>query len=281
MSLIPMPVPILAGLNVSAVYERRYTTVDDVTHDEDHLHDFYELYVNLCGDVSFLVENRLYPIRKGDIIITRPNEIHRCIYHSDCIHEHFCIWFRGGTLSPAALDECFGDNTLVMLSEEDRAVLIDSCFGLFRNQREKGAAGIRAAKDFFVILDLIGSGKQGGMQMQNLPSSFTEVVDFILLHYAEPTCSVERICEEFFISKSTLLRRFRQYFQTTPSAYIESRRLSEAKKLLLAGQSVQNVCFMSGFSDCSYFILRFRKKFGMTPYRYQKDYMEPVSDIGG
>jgi len=282
MSLTPPPTPLLPGnsaLCASIRYERRFTTPDDVTHDEDHIHDFYEIYVNLCGDVSFLVENNLYAIRMGDVIITRPNELHRCIYHSACIHEHFCIWFRGLPMTGTQLEECLGKNTLYVFSSEDRESLIDCCFGLYKAQGKDVPLCLHATKNFFGILDIICNRKQGGIQAQNLPVRFSEIVDFISLHYAEPTCSVELICDRFFISKSTLLRRFRQYFQTSPSAYIESKRFSEAKKLLIAGHSVQDVCYKSGFSDCSYFILRFRKKFGLTPYKYQKEFMEPVSDL--
>ena len=39
-----------------------------------HVHEECEIYINLSGDVSFMVENRLYPVSYGNIIITRPFE---------------------------------------------------------------------------------------------------------------------------------------------------------------------------------------------------------------
>ncbi|MBE6541964.1 MAG: AraC family transcriptional regulator [Ruminococcaceae bacterium] len=282
MSQTPIPtvlLPNLGAINLAIRYERRFTTLNDVTHDEDHIHHFYEIYVNLKGDVSFLVENNLYSINRGDIIVTKPNELHRCIYHNDCIHEHFCIWFRSAPNSPSVFEDCLDQSTLVVLSDEDKEAFINQCFSLYKNHGKEGVYQIHAAKSYFNIIDSICNNRHRAMQTQNLPGRFSEIVDYILLHYSETTCSVDSICEEFFISKSTLLRRFRQYFQTTPSAYIESKRFSEAKKLLVAGHSVQNACYASGFTDCSYFIMRFRKKFGMTPYKYQKEFMDPVSAI--
>ena len=128
----------------------------------------------------------------------------------------------------------------------------------------------RAAGHLFGVLDLICHSRRGEAAPSALPPSFSGIVDYVTAHYFEPTCTVAELCRRFYISKSTLCRRFRRYFQTTPSDYIESRRLSEAKKQLLAGQSVQDACFGCGFSECSYFILRFRKKFGVTPYQFQK-----------
>ena len=58
-----------------------------------HIHDECEIYVNLRGDLSFIVENNIYPIKPGDIIITRPHEYHHCVYHSNKLHRHFWILF--------------------------------------------------------------------------------------------------------------------------------------------------------------------------------------------
>ncbi len=254
-------------------YENKFTTMDDVTHDEEHIHDFYEIYINLRGDVSFLVEDGLYSIARGDMIITRPNEIHRCIYHSDCVHEHFCVWIKDFPLATRMLSRVCEKSSLLILSEEEKQRLIDLCFDFYQSHNRGEPLCFRAAGSFFAILDLICNNRKHAAAAQSLPASFSDIVEYISKHYFEPSCTVSLICDNFYISKSTLCRRFRGYFQTTPSDYIESKRFSEAKKLLRSGQSVQDACFNSGFSDCSYFIMRFRKKFGVTPYKYQKDFI--------
>lgn len=251
-------------------YEKRYTPMEDATHDGEHIHDFYEIYVNISGEVAFLVEDTLYPISRGDAVVTRPNEVHKCIYREAGIHEHFCIWLDALPTASERLTEEFGKQTLVVLGEEEKGRLIDLCFSLYRAGQGDELLAFRMAGHLFGVLDLICHSRRREPAASELPLSFSEIVDYITAHYFEPSCTVAELCRRFYISKSTLCRRFRRYFQTTPSDYIESRRLSEAKKQLLAGQSVQDACFFCGFSDCSYFILRFRKKFGVTPYQFQK-----------
>ena len=259
------------GIHLDVLYEKRFTTMNDITHDEQHIHDFYELYVNLSGDVSFLVENNVYPIHRGDMILTSPNEIHRCIYHNDCVHEHFCIWMKELPCSSSLLKSEFDSNKLVILSEKNKQNLIDHCFALYKSHNGSETLRFRALSSFTGILDLICNHRQNASASQEqLPESFSKIVDYIICNYMDPSCNVTTLCREFYISKSTLCRKFQQYFQMTPSDYIESKRFSEAKKLLSAGVSVQDTCAGSGFSDCSYFIMRFRKKFGVTPYKYQK-----------
>ena len=259
------------AIGTEITYEKRFTTLDDVTHDEDHIHDFYEIYVNISGDVSFLVEDQLYAVSHGDVIVSAPNEIHRCIYHSDCTHEHFCIWIKDLPFAGEGNAERFAKNKRVVLSDEEKALLIEHCHAFYKSRGGAAKYAYRAVQSFFGILDLIVTHKTEGDNALPLPEGFLEIVEYISAQFTEPACTVSSISDAFYMSKSTLCRHFRRYFQTTPSDYIESKRFSEAKKLLANGQSVQSVCLSSGFSDCSYFIMRFRKKFGITPYRYQKE----------
>ncbi len=257
---------------LEAKYEKRYTVKNDITHDPDHIHDFYEIYINLSGDVSFLVQDRLYPIAEGDIILTAPHELHRCIYHSDCVHEHFCIWIKDFSFAKAPPD--IGSRHHISLSEDEKLQLISYCFALCEHLKRQEPHSFAVLQSFYGILHLIFSSEKSNSTASKLPGPLADIIDYITEHYAEPTCTVSALCEQFYISKSTLCRYFRNHFQTTPSEYIESKRFSEAKKLLWAGASVQAACFGSGFSSCSYFIHRFRQKFGTTPLRYQKEAKE-------
>ncbi len=275
MIYLPTLQPLLAQADqiyTEITYDKRFTQVGDVTRDEDHIHDFFEIYLNLSGDVSFLVEDHLYPIGRGDIIVTAPNEIHRCLYHSNCLHEHFCIWIRALPFATDPLRAQFEKNKLLVLPDEEKERMIEACFAFYRSRSEQSPHPFAAAKSFFEILELLCLDRHDPIEAQSLPSDFSEIIQYISRHFTEPSCTIAHICDTFYLSKSTICRRFRQYFQTTPSDYIEAKRFSEAKKLLSAGQSVQNACLNSGFSDCSYFIMRFRKKFGVTPYKYQKEF---------
>ena len=65
-----------------------------------HVHSQCEVYINLSGDVSFVVENSIYPISPGSVIITRPFEYHHCIYHKNVEHKHFWILFSSDGNEP-------------------------------------------------------------------------------------------------------------------------------------------------------------------------------------
>ena len=45
-------------------------------HSTPHYHPFSELMFILNGTGTFLLDNRVYPIKRGDLIIVNPNVIH-------------------------------------------------------------------------------------------------------------------------------------------------------------------------------------------------------------
>lgn len=49
----------------------RYRYMDEV---ELHHHDFYEIYMLLRGSVSYTVENRIFHMRAGDLMLISPLE---------------------------------------------------------------------------------------------------------------------------------------------------------------------------------------------------------------
>lgn len=236
--------------------------------DISHIHDVCEIYLNLSGNVSFVVENKVYPVERGDMIITRPDEIHHCVYRSDGVSEHFCLWLDGAPKSilGAFYDRQSGDKNLISLPEELKENVIECFFSLEKQGENLSAEGLNA---LFGILSAIDKNRGVYKSQNTIPALLLKVTDYIDRNFAED-CSIEYICKRFFVSRSTLCRLFRSSLSTTPSKYVTSRRLSEAKKMLKLGLSVSDVCFSCGFSDYSHFIALFKSRFGITPMKYSR-----------
>ena len=64
---------------------------DRATLSPPHIHNCIEIFFNVSGDASFLVNNRLYPLLYGDAILSRPSDVHVCLFNKSHIHEHFCL----------------------------------------------------------------------------------------------------------------------------------------------------------------------------------------------
>ena len=84
---------------------------------------------------------------------------------------------------------------------------------------------------------------------------------------------VEDICREFFISKNSLYRLFKEEFGVTANEFILQKRLALAKELLTQNDSlsITEIAALCGFSDYNYFIRVFKKAVGTTPLKFKKD----------
>jgi len=236
--------------------------------EQPHIHDSYEIYVNVSDDVTFLVNNTLYPVRNGDIIITRPGDVHLCVYKCNQVHECFCLWINCPDDSPLLSFANREDFTnYIHFPSETRTELLRLLY-LLKDAEISQQEPARTSY-IFRILTLLSEGKQTLPKGPILPESVQEVLDCIHSNFTQIHC-IEDIVSATHISGSTLNRWFRNYLQLSPYKYVEALKLSFAQKLLLEGHSVTEAADRSGFTDCSRFIAIFKNKFGMTPLKYKK-----------
>jgi len=233
-----------------------------------HVHAECEIYVNLGGDVSFMVEDQLYPIRYGNIVITRPYEYHHCIYHKKMPHPHFWILFSGSQ-NQRILDLFFGRqkgrNNLFSLGKEQTQELIGLCHTLCETPHSE----IDKYFCFFKMLRLLEDAKEVSGEGERDGNDVATVLHAIHQNYAA-RLSVRELAEEAHISVSTLERWFAENLRMTPSVYIKKIRLANAARFLSNGYSVTETAEQCGFSDVSAMISLFKQQYGMTPLQYKK-----------
>ena len=102
-----------------------------------------------------------------------------------------------------------------------------------------------------------------------IPNDVKIALDFMYENISFPITMAD-VAAAAHVSLNTLERHFLSAIQATPSEFLKQRRLSKAQEWLKKGASVNEACQACGFSDCSHFIVLFKKQFGMTPLQYKK-----------
>ncbi len=238
--------------------------------DDSHIHSLCEIYVNLSGDVVFEVENHLYPVSRGSVILTRPFEYHHCIYRSDKRHEHYCLFFaaqENADFLTAFFNREKGQHNLVQLDEPMLTVLCGLLDGLAQPQASPLSQRIR----FLQVLDIIEQQMQAtcASHALSLPPDVAQALQYMDAHLTE-SISVAMLSAQCNVSVNTLERHFRTALGITPLALLRQKRLVVSAQFLRAGCSVTQAAQNSGFEDYSHYIQLFRKQFGVTPMQYQK-----------
>lgn len=249
-----------------------HSTTNKSTHTYQinlHSHKEWEIYINLSGDVSFLVNDNLYPLSRGDIIIAKPNEQHHCVYHSNKTHSLF--WILIDSTTNTHLDNFPFDSNIpnfISLPDNLKDELINICTKL-NNTNETKYDQILL---FFKLIDLIKSnGNINKTDRQNTPQDLKQMLRYIDDHINEPIL-VKDISNALYLSESTIIRRFREYVKMSPLEFIKKKKLVLAAELLKNGNSVLSAGESVGYNDNSYFIEIFKKQYAITPNQYKKLY---------
>lgn len=253
-------------------FQIKYTETDRKSHTYEiglHTHNEFELYINLSGDVSFLVENNLYDLSRGDVIIARPGEHHHCVYRSDAPHKLFWILFDC-TKNNAILDflkDGFCEN-YISPQDELREELLELCFELHKGS----LTDEEKIYTFCRIFAIFKKSKSAAPKQQSmLPHELCKIIDYIDSHIYEEI-TITGVSKALYISSSTLERRFKEVLDMTPLEYIRKKKLILAAEMLQHGESVLTAGTSVGYNDSSYFIELFKRYYGITPYQYKKNH---------
>lgn len=86
---------------------------------------------------------------------------------------------------------------------------------------------------------------------------------------------VTALCQELHISKTALNTKLKNITGRSPREFIEDIRLRHAAQMLLdSNKLVSEISDELGFSSYRYFIIRFKKHFGVTPSQFNSDVLE-------
>lgn len=235
---------------------------------DDHIHNECEIYVNLSGDVAFAVEDSVYPVLPGSVIITRPLEYHRCIYRSDKLHRHFWILFSSNgneRLFDIFFNRKAGERNMLIPSAEH----VDELFSICRSLTEGNNGELGKYTLFFRLIEILGGATAAGKVGSTDNGCLIKSIGLINSGLSQ-NITVSYLAGECNVSVNTLERHFKHELNISPHEYIKKKRLLNAARLLCDGHSVTEAADLSGFSDCSKFISFFKKTYGITPLQYKK-----------
>ena len=113
----------------------------------------------------------------------------------------------------------------------------------------------------------------GKGELKKHDSDWLERVNSIITrNFTNDKFSVDMLAAEMALSRSNLRRKLKGVTGLSPIDYIRLVRLKSAALLLKEGKHrVNEVCYMVGFQNHSYFARCFQKQFGMLPKDYMKD----------
>lgn len=248
-------------------------------HVPNHRHDSYTevMYIG-SGEDTFYIDNKKYTAREGDIIIFNRGLHHEEFYNSDSsIETFYCgmgnvsiegfneMWITPHYIEPVFNALSYGDRIKNLMAE----LYYEGCT---RTTGYNHICNNLLANLVVLIIRIINE------QFSILrPSSNTNPLLLLtkkIKEYINSNClrsiSLEELANEFHVSLYYLSHVFKKETGSTPMQYHISRRMDEAKRLLLTTEmSVQEIAIRIGYENPNHFYLPFKKATGNSPEKYR------------
>ena len=259
----------LSSIKYSLTYTNSVIDPNKDRIDPPHIHGSVEIFLNVCGKKSFWVDNKLYELHDGDVIVALPNEIHVCVFEKPVRQKYFCLWINSED-NDALIKNFSGNFTSRLFTfGKDKDEITELFYTLYSSSYSDKNELTRSCALFRILTIIANAGNEKTERIVDLPVTLVDILKYIDDNYQEIE-SVSEVAKRFFISVPTLNRLFEKYVHITPHKFIESKKLAYAATLLSDGASVTYAGEAAGFSDCSHFILKFKEKFGVTPKKIKQ-----------
>ena len=245
-----------------------------------HYHDGYEIFVFLNGSVNYYIEQKCYHLKRGDIVIIRPNEFHRGICTNPGVYERIVMNMRSSFFDKiknpiADLGYCFwsrehGCDNVAHLNEHDLHRLIMLSYELKQSyESNKDEQKYIMYSSLIELLSLVNrtfiqQTSSSSKPDNHMPALVEEAMAYIEENLTD-VITHEDIANHLYHNSTYINRLFKDATGLTMTQYIIHKRLSLATNYLAEGKKPYEACALSGFNDYTNFCRTFSKNVGCSP----------------
>ncbi|WEG10949.1 AraC family transcriptional regulator [Pullulanibacillus sp. KACC 23026] len=255
---------------------------DSPVNIDTHIHDRYELFYFISGDLTYYIEGQAYHLKPNDLILTNSRELHRIIFHSKAIYERSFLQFKPEYITAYQTSDY---NLLANLEKRERGYfnripakeVIEAGISQLWKQIEKASLEATPEREILVktyfiqmLIKINNSLSKSNHLLSDHPH-YDKKMDAIIDHLNKnlyEKITLDSLERQFFVNKYYICHLFKLSTGFTVVEYITYKRIVKAMELLTSGQKALDVAHAVGFSDYSTFYKAFKKISGSSPKQY-------------
>lgn len=247
-----LPIILSAGLFDSN------TRFADLTVTHPRTVNAYELEYFFESGGTAVIDDRTYPIKRGNVLFAKPGAIRYSHLPFTCKFLHF-------TATDPILLSVLESLPPVFPVSDPKKVEESICQIIALFYSVHPFDNLRAQAELICLLHQLGCHTDEVAGTVNLAQRF------ISENFQTPL-TTESIAQACGVSNSYLHKLFKTLLNTTPGAYLLSCRISAARDLLAnTSLPMGEVAFRCGFNSQSYFSDCFKRNVGQSPLEFRKN----------
>lgn len=268
---------------LSEDFEIYYYNDRNLPQGKIHMHGYHEFYFFLEGNVSIRIEDQMWELRPGDIVLIPPKTYHQAVIHdSGRPYRRFVLWISEEYCNQ--LRELSEDYLYFMKHVSDTGEYIihndviafntiqAKVFGLLEEiHGQRFGKNVRIAlgiNGLIIHLNRIMYDQRHIKYSEDGNNLYQNLIYYIEEHLEE-VLTLDVIANEFFVSKYHISHIFKDNMGISVHQYILKKRLFACKEALLGNANISEVYQSFGFKDYSSFYRAFKKEFGVSPKEFK------------
>lgn len=256
----------------------------DVDIDYYHSHDHLELAYVLSGVGKYRINDEIYDVKEGDLLIINPGVMHEALpVEAECeATTEFFVGFSDVQLPdyPYNYLPLPGGGHIMHTTGGFRQKIARLCAAMEAESEVCREGRYLMLKTYLMQMILLIIREQcetistaGSYAFKTVNKNYVvdKIVTYFEEHYSEKI-SLDQIAENLYLSPFYISKIFKSEIGDTPIHYLINIRLEKAKSLLETDKesSIQEIAAMVGYDDAYHFSKLFKKRYGMAPSQIRK-----------
>lgn len=253
--------------------------------DEPHSHDFEELIIGIEGQIEHFIDFKTNIYNAPFISFVTKGKIHRVIPASKNKFDVWVIEFKSEFIADTTfqLYSYYHDHANLQLGKGQCFQRIVTMCEMMHEESKREDPDLSVIRHLLSALFTMVESERRKLDPEEKSLSGTQNITFknflsILEENFRRPEGVEFYAGKLFMSARNLNLICNNILQQSVSEIIETRKLIEAKNLLVStDKTISEIGFELGYNEKAYFTTVFKKKTGQTPTEFRQEMSKLVS----
>ena len=249
-----------------------------------HYHNHCEIYYLLNGERFYLINDKVYHIESGNLVLISPYLIHATTNYAKSSYERLLLEFKKEFLSEISkslksvnLFDCFEKEVHVIPLDIKEQHFVETLLFSMLAEYKNNSPDLEDYAKSSIIQLLLFAGKHARNTNEYNPvyinsthKIISEITGYVNNNYDEEI-NLSKISELFHISPCHFSRTFKKETGLAFSDYLNNVRIKEARKLIHnTDMTISEIAFSVGYKSSTHFGRIFKEIVGTSPLAYKK-----------
>ncbi|MBQ7293300.1 MAG: AraC family transcriptional regulator [Clostridia bacterium] len=232
-------------------------------------HNVFEIYFLIEGKCKFFIDDTVYVLKPGNLVIIPPDVLHKAYYEKDVPITRYVLYFEPTMLLPKVEEALLSVGHYVRRLTVPTSELVSTFEKIKKENYCPDEMSVPLVQGYLTSIAALISRSienQESIDIKIQNKLVEAAIAYIKSNYSNDI-SLEDASKEISVNYRYLSRLFKIKTGVGFNEFLNLYRLSQAKTILSGSpsKSIAEIAFDCGFNDSNYFSVKFKKLFGVSP----------------